>query len=228
MVGTVKEKSKYAIDAVGTGVGNDSHALLTGKSLERNNISAEALLSARGEHHRGADYFNQQIKECSAIIRQANPEEEFGQTPGGRPLANYYYDRAYAYERLNVLNLALADYTEALKLGPTAQGYFNRSIIYDVLGDPASGVDDLKKAIRLEPLNKMFYQNRAVLNRKIGKYNEAANDIVHLQKLEAIEQGREEDAEKELRKKQKAMSIDRSDESVQSGSTGHTGNAPGD
>lgn len=78
------------------------------------------------------------IKGCSELIRQ-NPSE-----------ATAYHNRAVAFDLVNDIDSAIADYTKVIEIAPTnATAYENRGRAFARKGDFAHAVDDETKASEL-------------------------------------------------------------------------------
>mmetsp|Transcript_69308 Transcript_69308/g.193896 ORF Transcript_69308/g.193896 Transcript_69308/m.193896 type:complete len:94 (-) Transcript_69308:32-313(-) len=60
--------------------------------------------------------------------------------------------------------MAVQDYTACLELNPEcAPAHFNRAGLYFSLGDLPAAIEDLDRAIAIDPINKEFFLNRLVL-----------------------------------------------------------------
>eukprot|EP01038_Epipyxis_sp_PR26KG_P005473 gene5473-7578_t len=90
-----------------------------------------------------------------------------------------YFTRAKIYEKMNILDKAIDDYSMIINLNKTlANAYFCRSNIYISKKMFKLAHDDLNKAIDLEPNNVDFLSNRVLLFRQEGLYYEASDDAV--------------------------------------------------
>lgn len=80
--------------------------------------------------------------------------------------------KAHAYYRLGQDSLALAFYSNAIKLNPTdAIAYNNRGFIYRMLQDYDLALSDYDKSIELDPNDAITYNNRGVIYNKQKEYD---------------------------------------------------------
>src|SRR5438046_44084 len=85
--------------------------------------------------------------------------------------------RGLAYARKDVLDLTIADYDEAIRLGPNlVRASLKRARAYLWEGEPDKVFADLAEAIRLEPGNPNSYQIRAEAYDFLGDADAAEAD----------------------------------------------------
>src|SRR5215831_20855152 len=85
-----------------------------------------------------------QIKNCTALIQSPTEPKE--------NVAVAFYNRALAYENKEKYDLAIADFTEAIRLNPNDADFFlNRGIDKQRIGDKAGSDADIAEAKRLNP-----------------------------------------------------------------------------
>jgi tetratricopeptide (TPR) repeat protein len=102
------------------------------------------------------------------------------QTKSGKPAINYN-NRGNAYQRKGDYDLAIADYSEAMRLDPKySTPYFNRGLAYYKKNDPDRAISDYSDALRLNPkyaaasYNRgLAYAKRGDPDRALADYNEA-------------------------------------------------------
>ncbi len=84
------------------------------------------------------------LKFCSAVI------EDRSRIPQVR--AEAFLNRGMAYEDLNDLDAAIADYSEGLKLNSNHRALYNRrGLVYDLKGRRDLAIADFSQVIRIDP-----------------------------------------------------------------------------
>jgi tetratricopeptide (TPR) repeat protein len=109
---------------------------------------------------------DQRIAGCSAVIKNSK----------GEKLAEALELRGAAYRIKGELNLAIADYNQAIKIDPkSALAHHNRGVAYDHKGDHDRAIQDFDQAIKLKP-TALAHFNRG--NAYLGKsqYDQAIDD----------------------------------------------------
>ena len=85
-----------------------------------------------------------QIRSCTALIQSGTEAKE--------NVAIAFYNRAVAHENKDRYDLAIADYSEAIRLNPNdADFYLYRGIDRQRMGDTAGAEADIAEAKRLNP-----------------------------------------------------------------------------
>src|SRR5262249_20167873 len=98
----------------------------------------------------------------------------------GGQLAGAYFGRGLMHSEAKLVDAAIADYSEAVRLNPAMYGaYFNRGLTYFNKNDLAAAERDFTKAIELSPgnANAAALANRAELRRQLKRLPEAKEDI---------------------------------------------------
>lgn len=99
--------------------------------------------------------WDQRIKSCTALVQSLKG------TTKDRAIA--YNSRGIAYYGNKDLDLAIADYSEAIRLDPNyAVAYNNRGVAYRDKGDLNGAIADYSGAIVLDPNYAFAYGNRGI------------------------------------------------------------------
>ena len=94
------------------------------------------------------------------------------------PVAAAYLERGYADENQGKLDLALADYSQAIKLDPSnGINYNNRAFFYESQGKLDLALADWSQAIKVDPSNGNFYYERGLLYRRENQPTQAIADF---------------------------------------------------
>ncbi len=98
-----------------------------------------------------------------------------------RMSANDYNERGMTHSERDQWDLAIVDFSEAIKLDPSESTYyFNRGSAYGSAGKFEESIADFNKAIELETDNKHLaqnYTNRGISNYALGRLDEAIADF---------------------------------------------------
>jgi tetratricopeptide (TPR) repeat protein len=90
--------------------------------------------------------------------------------------ANLYSGRAIVWFSLGELDIAIADFSEAIRLAPSAPMYGNRGRGWEAKGEHDKAIADYNEALRLDPQNVTAYVNRGEVWRKKGENDKALAD----------------------------------------------------
>jgi tetratricopeptide (TPR) repeat protein len=109
-------------------------------------MSAAAQMSSHWQFctgNPGIDW-DSQIRSCTTLIQSGTEAKE--------NVAIAFYNRAVAHENKDRYDLAIADYSEAIRLNPNdADFYFYRGLDRQRMGDKAGAEADIAEAKRLNP-----------------------------------------------------------------------------
>ena len=100
--------------------------------------------------------------------------------------ASAYVKRGIAYRHKGELDLAIADFTQALRLNPThANAYISRGIAYDKKGDHDLAIADYTKVLeldpdKLDPDNMFAYHNRGIAYINKNDHDKALEDFTKI------------------------------------------------
>lgn len=90
-----------------------------------------------------------------------------------------YFQRALGNERLGHIDRAIEDYNTCVRIDSTASAaYFNRSSLYYASERYEEALQDLDKAISLNPSNREYRLNRALVERRLGNFADAIKDTI--------------------------------------------------
>lgn len=175
------KKKLFEIDYVGTGTFQVSQQnLLHQRSIEPFKNS-DAILSARGLHHRSRDVFVKEVQNSSSLITSLMRREKVSSAKykPSPQLMTPHFQRALAFERLKQIDKAIEDYSICLRIDPKyAAAYFNRSGLYKIKGEYSLAIEDMNQAILVEPANVEFRVQRSLLYRLNGTYVEAVKETM--------------------------------------------------
>jgi len=119
---------------------------------------------------------NEQLSACNQLV------DKSGKT--GVELSDLMNARGSAYYRLGDYAHAMSDYTEAIRLDPSASSSrYNRALVDEQLGDRPHAVIDYGDAIRLQADNADAYLNRGMIFLDTGKFDQAVADFTRVHKL---------------------------------------------
>lgn len=176
-------------------------ALKDANSAVDANSSSEKAHYAKGEALYGLKDYNNALAEYDMAIKANSnyPESYSGKARTYMALQNYKdaltvvenalktfpedVELNYTHGLLNTQRgkprLAIDDYNKTLALDPQwnlSQVYFNRGLAYEALLDYVPAIEDLTKAITIDPNNAGAYIARGNMQYTTGKYNEALAD----------------------------------------------------
>lgn len=110
------------------------------------------------------------IDGCSAVIQQGQAEPE--------RMAAAYANRAAAYRGKGILDRALEDIDDSLRLAPDrAATIAGRGALYVAQGRYDAAMRDYDQALRLEPDNLAAVTGRGLASFLMARYRIAANDL---------------------------------------------------
>jgi len=118
-----------------------------------------------------------QIRGCTGILQRGKREQRKNRFQA-------YHNRGGAYLRTGKLDEAIADYTEAIAIGPKrAVTYYGRGSAYLQMGDLDHAIADFTKAISLRPEDLVAYYDRGLAYAKKGEVDRAIADLTKAEKL---------------------------------------------
>lgn len=98
--------------------------------------------------------------------------------------ASVRYSRGFVHYMLNDKDQALADFTRAIELEPSAEHYAARGLVYNALKNYARAIDDYTKAIELTPEYILAYYGRGQAYEGLGALDKAHSDFAQAHKEE--------------------------------------------
>ena len=91
--------------------------------------------------------------------------------------AESFVKRGYAYEEKEKLDMAIADYTEAIRLDSNySEAYLRRAFAYSRQGNKDNALNDYTSVIRLDPNNVFAYYFRAEIYGEKGELEKSIAD----------------------------------------------------
>jgi tetratricopeptide (TPR) repeat protein len=128
--------------------------------------SAQAQAPQRSCDSEDGASAEQRIAGCTAVIKSAK----------GEKLADALDLRGAAYRSQGEINLAIADYNQAIKINPKlAQAYLNRGVAYDHKGDYDRAIQDFDQALKLKP-SALAHFNRGNAYLAKSQFDQAIED----------------------------------------------------
>ncbi len=91
-------------------------------------------------------------------------------------IAKWRYARAVAWTNKGELDIAIADYTELIKLRRLPAFYHVRGICHHAKGEYDKAISDYNEAIRLNPKSARYYNSRAEAWHEKGDFERAIED----------------------------------------------------
>lgn len=114
----------------------------------------------------------------------ADIEQALAIMPDAPEYGAILYDlRANIYTDLERYDDAIADYSEAIDLNPSAQLYFSRAQLYGILEDFDKSLTDLNDAVADAPDDPILRVYRAFINNQLGNTEDAAPDYYRFMEL---------------------------------------------
>lgn len=98
-------------------------------------------------------------------------------------LAHYFMQRGSEQEQQNQPDQAIARYTQAIQWNPTSSAYFNRGMAHSRQQDPQAALEDLNRAIELDPTMAQAYYERGNLWFQLGDRQRAIADYTQTIRL---------------------------------------------
>jgi len=171
-------------------VGNDSYQVTQQNLLQRRSVELvktnDSKLSARGLYHRPKEYFQRDYQNASSNIKNHLKNSRKSGSDTGSNLFYQYFQRGVANERLNSLDRAIIDYSTCIKINPkSSASYYNRAGIYYSKGDINEALKDIDMAVKLDPGNLNYRNNRSLYLRSKGLYIEAIEETVNCRAAES-------------------------------------------
>jgi tetratricopeptide (TPR) repeat protein len=115
----------------------------------------------------------------------AEAARQFSKAIAARPEYRSYFGRAGAYQHLEKLDLAIADYTEAVRLNPdSAMAYHERAVCLARLNQDDRALPDYDRAIELSPNYALSWNGRGAIYLHRKDYSKAItnfNQAIRLQ-----------------------------------------------
>ncbi|MDX2216465.1 MAG: protein kinase family protein [Oculatellaceae cyanobacterium bins.114] len=98
-------------------------------------------------------------------------------------LAQYFLQRASEQKQLNQPDQAIASYTQAIQWYPSSFAYFNRGVVHTQQEELQSALEDLDRAIQLDPNMAQAYYERGNIWFELGDRQRAIADYTQTIRL---------------------------------------------
>jgi tetratricopeptide (TPR) repeat protein len=125
--------------------------------------------------------------EADALLKRGAYAEAlpyFGQAIALKPDYRSYFGRAGAYQRLERLEPAIADYTQAIRLNPSsAMAYHERAVCLAQVSQDDRALADYNKALELAPTYALSWNGRGVIHLRRREYEKAVADFTEAIRL---------------------------------------------
>ena len=158
------------------------------KVLQRLNRFDKALVAidtAIAIEPKNANYYFQQAVILSDLKRLEEAIVASNRAIEIRPRAAFYNNRGAFYAERGEIELALADYNQAIKINPNyVEAYINRGITYKEQGEIELALADYNQALQLNPQYVDAYNNRGLLYQERGEVELALADYNHALQLD--------------------------------------------
>lgn len=133
------------------------------------------LLKLRAEIQRCLGHYGDSVSELSDVINKLNPDTD------GVSLTSLYERRGECYEKMEKLEDAIKDYSEAIKLVPSIpDDYFSRARCYQLMGQYEEAIADYNSIFAISKENEgqtSVLQQRGMSYFKNKKYDDAIIDF---------------------------------------------------
>ena len=98
-------------------------------------------------------------------------------TVAAEPEAEAHRLRGYEAIERGEWSVAIAEYTRAIELDPTARDYEERAYAHGWSDDPLAAIADYTRAIELDPQSARAFNQRALEYNNLGRWTEAIDDL---------------------------------------------------
>ena len=92
-------------------------------------------------------------------------------------LGRVYQYRGLAYQKSGEIDLALIDFNKSFEFDTLAEFYVNRSQLYTRMDQNAAAINDLRRAIELDPGSYLAWYNLAILDESARLPDHLMNDL---------------------------------------------------
>ena len=122
--------------------------------------------------------YNNRLLVLLSLKKYAEAEIAISKAIDLSPRAAFYFNRGFVYDQQGKLELALADYSQAILINSEyAKAYVNRGAVYDQQGKLELALADYSQAILINSKNATAYFNRGLVYIQQGKWELALADF---------------------------------------------------
>jgi len=182
---------KTTVKVAKYGVSADVTPQTAGTFLDRG-----IMFASRGDYESAIADFNEAIRldpnmSAAYMLRGRALQASVSQVVGvGENFSSVSISVSFSKEiteaQRRVLNLAVADFTQAIRLDPNSdRAYHGRATAYWSMNDNERAVADYTQSIRLNPANASDYSNRGLAYQDMGDFGRAIADFTQAIRMES-------------------------------------------
>jgi tetratricopeptide (TPR) repeat protein len=132
-------------------------------------VAVAALIPVAAQAQTGCDRANtnhaNRIVQCDALIAAGDM--------GNVDYSDALFYRGYSLSQTGNKPAAIANYSAAIAVHPTANAYDNRGWVRYELGQNEAAFTDVSRAVELNPQSQNAWSNRAAIALRMGRFDEA-------------------------------------------------------
>ena len=147
------------------------------RGLNRLNEALTAIETTISLHKDNANLYSEKGFILLKLKRYSEAEVAYNRAIQLNPRTAFYYNRGNLYDEQGEVELAIADYNQAIEINPEiAEAYINRGLLYNEQGKVELAIADYNQAIEINPQFAEVYNNRGLLYVEQGEVELAIAD----------------------------------------------------